>query len=55
LIGHSTQISETGISGGDYNKNIGNLLSLSGESTGVVTNPGDATMDDIRTMFKNAW
>ncbi len=54
-IGQNTKISETGISRELYGQNMENLISLAAESTGIITNPRDANMKDIKNMFENAY
>ena len=54
-IGQSTSISETGISSEMYNKNMESPVTLASESTGIVTNPRDASMEDIKMLFQNAY
>ncbi|WP_337860915.1 iron-containing alcohol dehydrogenase [Ferroplasma sp.] len=54
-IGQSSKISETGIDKNSFQEQLDKLVNLAGESTGVVTNPADASMVDIRKLFLMSW
>lgn len=38
-----------------FNANLDKLVNLASESTGIITNPADAGMDDIRNLFISSW
>ena len=54
-IGQATRISEAGLDEKNFNDNLDKLVNLASESTGIITNPADAGMDDIRNLFISSW
>ncbi|WP_276936368.1 iron-containing alcohol dehydrogenase [Ferroplasma acidiphilum] len=54
-LGQTIRISETGIDEKAFRNNLDKLVSLASESTGIVTNPADASRDDITRLFLDSW
>ena len=54
-IGQATKISEAGLDEKTFNDNLEKLVNLASESTGIITNPADAGMDDIKKLFISSW
>jgi alcohol dehydrogenase class IV len=54
-IGQARNGRQAGISEGEYNSNLDDLVQLASESTGMVTNPKDAGSSDLRNLFTKAY
>jgi alcohol dehydrogenase class IV len=54
-IGQVRSGREAGIAEGEYTSNLDALVTLASESTGMVTNPRDASTSDLRRLFIEAF
>jgi alcohol dehydrogenase class IV len=54
-IGQTSRISRCGVDENTFHESLDKLVALASESTGIVTNPADASMEDIRKLFAKAW
>ncbi|BAB59540.1 NADH dependent alcohol dehydrogenase [Thermoplasma volcanium GSS1] len=52
-IGQVTNVSEAGIERSKYEKELGKIVSLASESTGVITNARDASTKDIENIARS--
>ena len=54
-MGVARSVKEAGVAEDAYRSNMGSLVTLASESTGMVTNPKDSTSDDLRNIFIRAY
>lgn len=54
-IGQAQTVKEVGIDEKEYFSNLDALVTLAGESTGMVTNPKDSSSADLRNLFIKAY
>jgi len=54
-IGQARNGEEAGIGAGEFSSNLDDLVLLASESTGMVTNPKDASSSDLRSLFIKAY